>query len=134
MFSKYCTSMMSNRMVRTSSKDIRWGVSVYGDTPVVLSQTVTVDSDKMMQFKLSKKNLTAEGIESLCMNRIRSIQNYSPVLAHCAHGPFCNILRALHVGPTMTRMTRFGRCAITTRSDSARAFPSLSSLHIRNHK
>ena len=31
-------------------------------------------------------------------------------------------------------MTRFGRCAITTRSDSARTLPSLPSLAIRNHK
>ena len=34
----------------------------------------------------------------------------------------------------MTRMTRFGRCAITTRSDGVRALPSLPSLAIRNHK
>jgi hypothetical protein len=37
-----------------------------GSTYVALSQTVTVDSDKMMQFKLRKeKNLTAGGIESI---------------------------------------------------------------------
>jgi hypothetical protein len=34
----------------------------------------------------------------------------------------------------MTRMTRFGRCAITTRSDGVRALPSLPSLAKPNHK
>jgi hypothetical protein len=35
---------------------------------------------------------------------------------------------------TVTRMMRFGRCAISTRSDSARPLPSLPSLAIRDHK
>ena len=38
------------------------------------------------------------------------------------------------ISRTMTRMTRFGQCAITTCSDGVRALPSLPSLAIRNHK
>ena len=30
------------------------------------------------------------------VNKIMSIQHYSPVLVHCALGSFRNILRALH--------------------------------------